>query len=648
MPQCDAPDDPTTRWSGMWAWALGTAARSADRTTDLGTEGCTINDESKPSTMVTEPASGDGAAATGAPVAAIRTPRHFACFDGLRAIAAVSVLLLHTAWVLRIHARVRRSGVYTSRLEIGVSVFFLISGFLLYRPFAVSHLTGRAATQHPPVLGTPAAPHRAGLLAGPHRAGLRLPPSTMGPGWQGVVSHYLFLQIYFPTQIFFGITQAWSLCTEMTFYLFLPFYAVLVGVRRQSPAPPAGLGAGRRRGALRHQLRLAELGAQHAAAQGGGRQVRARLLPPLLDQRRLRHIMVDWLPAYLDLFGLGMLLAVLSAWFAERDSEPPLAPQSAHALGQLGLRRSDLLVVSHVVTDTNILYFVTPGGQPREAGAVRALRLLPPPAGGVRAPGPFARSAACCDRGRWPASGSSPTGSTSGTSTSSTASSTGWGGSTEDGAVLDPGAGRAGPVDPGRLGQLLRGRAAPPPGEGPDQLVGPGTAPPGGTAVRRTVRPTRRPRTVRPTRRSPRTVRRTRPSPPTGRHGRGARLGRRRHQRRRRRCPIGPGGSRVHAGRSAEGRQSDVHVDVAPLPDRLPADQPEADGAASSTTSSKVPWMSSLLHLLAATAVPQVVRRPAPGRWSAPPVRRDGRGPPCRPAGRAGPTAGTCSMTLTE
>ena len=51
---------------------------------------------------------------------------------------------------------------------------------------------------------------------------------SLGPGWQGVVTHYLFLQIYFPTQVFFGITQAWSLCTEMSFYLVLPLYAWVV------------------------------------------------------------------------------------------------------------------------------------------------------------------------------------------------------------------------------------------------------------------------------------------------------------------------------------------------------------------------------------------------------------------------------------
>ena len=34
-------------------------------------------------------------------------------------------------------------GRYTARGEIGVSVFFLISGFLLYRPFVAAALAGR-------------------------------------------------------------------------------------------------------------------------------------------------------------------------------------------------------------------------------------------------------------------------------------------------------------------------------------------------------------------------------------------------------------------------------------------------------------------------------------------------------------------------
>src|SRR5664279_4001872 len=179
-------------------------------------------------------AGGTGPTAPGGPAEqVVRKPRHFACFDGLRAIAAVSVLLLHTAWVSGFTQR-SSLGAYTSRLEIGVSVFFLISGFLLYRPYAVSHLTGiprpntRRFWERRLLRIVPAYWLALTLLAYVFHS------VTMGPGWQGVVSQYLFLQIYLPTQIFFGITQAWSLCTEMSFYLFLPFYAALVSLRRRA------------------------------------------------------------------------------------------------------------------------------------------------------------------------------------------------------------------------------------------------------------------------------------------------------------------------------------------------------------------------------------------------------------------------------
>ncbi len=116
-----------------------------------------------------------------------------------------------------------------------MSVFFLISGFLLYRPFALSHLSERNA---------PSIKHFW------QRRFLRIVPAywlaltvltyvfgiiTVGPGWQGFAMHYFFLQIYFPTGVFNGITQAWSLCTEVSFYLFLPLYQAVVGLRRRGP-----------------------------------------------------------------------------------------------------------------------------------------------------------------------------------------------------------------------------------------------------------------------------------------------------------------------------------------------------------------------------------------------------------------------------
>ncbi len=310
----------------------------------------------KPDDVVprTEPV--PGGAVTEVPVV---KPRHFACFDGLRAIAAVSVLLLHTAWVSGFTQR-SSLGTYTSRLEIGVSVFFLISGFLLYRPFAVSHLAGRAS------------PNARKFWV---RRLLRIVPAywlaltvltyvfhatTMGPGWRGVVSHYFFLQIYSPTQIFYGITQAWSLCTEMTFYLFLPFYAAIVVARRRSQKNQLvrELVGVVMLCAISFVWRYWALNLPLIAFRGG--KFVPLCAPHCLTRATYATLLVNWLPAYLDLFGLGILFAVLSAWFAEHHSEPSwlghrLVPWASWAGAAVAF-----VWVSHVDTNHTILNFVTP------------------------------------------------------------------------------------------------------------------------------------------------------------------------------------------------------------------------------------------------------------------------------------------------
>jgi peptidoglycan/LPS O-acetylase OafA/YrhL len=285
-------------------------------------------------------------------------PRHFACFDGLRAIAAVSVLLLHTAWISGFTSR-SSLGTYTSRLEIGVSVFFLISGFLLYRPFAVSHLTDRVS------------PNTRRFW---ERRLLRIVPAywlaltvltyvfraiTLGPGWQGVVTHYFFLQIYFPAAITNGITQAWSLCTEMTFYFFLPLYASLVVVRRRS----------QKKQLVRELvgvvvLYLISLGFRYWALSlplitaRNGKFV-ALCAPHCLTDPTYATLLPSWLPSYLDLFALGMLLAIASAWFAEHGNEPSWLRSRWMPWVSWAGAAVTFVLVSHVVTDHSILDFIT-------------------------------------------------------------------------------------------------------------------------------------------------------------------------------------------------------------------------------------------------------------------------------------------------
>ena len=306
-------------------------------------------------------------------------PRHFPCFDGLRAIAAISVLLLHTAWVSGFTLR-SSLGIYTSRLEIGVSVFFLISGFLLYRPFALSHLSERPSPN---------------VRKFWQRRFLRIVPAywlaltvltfvfritTVGPGWQGFLAHYFFLQIYIPTDVFNGITQAWSLCTEVSFYLFLPLYAAVVGLRRRSPQRQlvwelVGLAV---LTAISFSFRWWFLHLPVLTVKNG--KFVAICAPNCATHAAWPALMPAWLPSYLDLFALGMLLAVASAWFAERDVEWAWFHHRFMPWISWGCAAVCYWGVSHVVNDRSILYFITPAANiERQAlyGAFAFFLLLP-------------------------------------------------------------------------------------------------------------------------------------------------------------------------------------------------------------------------------------------------------------------------------
>ena len=241
-----------------------------------------------------------------------------------------------------------------------MSVFFLISGFLLYRPFALSHLSERNA---------PSVKHFW------QRRFLRIVPAywlaltvltyvfgitTLGPGWQGFVMHYFFLQIYFPTGVFNGITQAWSLCTEVSFYLFLPLYAAVVGLRRRAPRRQlvvelCGLAV---LTIISYGFRWWFLHLPIITVRNG--KLVAICAPNCGTHAVWPALMPAWLPSYLDLFALGMFLAVGSAWLAERDWEPAFLRHRFMPWISWACAAFCFWSVSHVVNDTDILYFISP------------------------------------------------------------------------------------------------------------------------------------------------------------------------------------------------------------------------------------------------------------------------------------------------
>src|SRR3954471_15214813 len=151
----------------------------------------------------------------------------FPLLDALRAIAAFAIVFTHAASVTNFNSD-NWLGQFTARLNIGVALFFLLSGFLLYRPFVAARHQGRPTVR---------------IRDYARRRVLRIVPAywvalTLLALWPGLVAFwagpwwrsYAFTQIYFKDGVISqGIFPAWSLCIEITFYLALPFLAAAIG-----------------------------------------------------------------------------------------------------------------------------------------------------------------------------------------------------------------------------------------------------------------------------------------------------------------------------------------------------------------------------------------------------------------------------------
>lgn len=234
------------------------------------------------------------------PAAAVRSPR-FPTFEGLRALSALAVVAYHAGTLTGLTtgqaAAGRRWGPWLQHLNVGVAVFFVLSGFLLFRPFVAAHLSDA-----PPPTARTYLVRRLVRIFPAYWVALAVSTWLLHldlGDWWGHVRFYGLLQIYSGDTVLGGLVQAWSLCTELSFYLFLPVWAA--GLARVGGTPE--------RRARAHLLGCAALYAL-------GIGFRARL-------RAGGHaIGYAWLPANTDLFALGMVLAVVSADAARTGRSP--------------------------------------------------------------------------------------------------------------------------------------------------------------------------------------------------------------------------------------------------------------------------------------------------------------------------------------
>src|SRR5438067_4060314 len=169
--------------------------------------------------------------------------------DGIRAVAAGSVLLYHV-WLYGPHGQLDMGWVghhVLVYLPVGLSLFFVLAGFLLSRPFAAAvlrcqsrprvraYLRNRALRIVPAywvillvvVFVLESAIVRTGRTHVTN--GTITDPLTL-------LENLALLQNYRPTTVSTGIGPAWSLAVEVVFYVSLPLLALMAGLlARRAP-----------------------------------------------------------------------------------------------------------------------------------------------------------------------------------------------------------------------------------------------------------------------------------------------------------------------------------------------------------------------------------------------------------------------------
>lgn len=222
--------------------------------------------------------------------------------EGMRACAAVAVMLTHTAFQT---GQVGYSvpGRVWGRFDMAVALFFGLSGFLLWRAHARAAWTGadgpatgryyrsRVVRIMPAYL----------VVALVALALLSRSSSPSGSTW---LANLTLTQVFVPYSLTDGLTQMWSLSVEMLFYLLLPA-AALALVRLRGDAAR-----------WRVPVVLAVAVASLSWAWVGA----ALPLPGGVNHH-------NWLPSYLPWFAAGIVLAEIA-------SAPPARYAAVRRLAQ--------------------------------------------------------------------------------------------------------------------------------------------------------------------------------------------------------------------------------------------------------------------------------------------------------------------------
>ncbi|TYB48115.1 acyltransferase [Actinomadura chibensis] len=227
---------------------------------------------------------------------------HQNAFDGLRAVAALCVLVFHVASAAGSMTNPAGARWLYNGGQVGVPVFFALSGLLLYRPWAAAVLNGRPAPRAAEYLRKRVFRILPAywllivvymLTAGRDHAG---DPFT----WASLLT---LTQTYPPDAWWDGdlgpahLGQIWSLAVEAAWYVALPVTAALLAwYARRGPGGGAD---------VRARRLLTGIGVYAALSLAW---TVVMFVPERHSQAGL------WLPRYFAWFAIGMALAVVTVW----------------------------------------------------------------------------------------------------------------------------------------------------------------------------------------------------------------------------------------------------------------------------------------------------------------------------------------------
>ena len=237
---------------------------------------------------------------------------HQDTLDGLRAVAALAVLVYHVASTAGSISNPEGARWLFNGGQIGVPVFFTLSGLLLYRPWAAAALDGRAAPRTFEYLRK-----RVFRILPAYWAVIAVFMATAGrdhvrdPGtWASLLT---LTHTYLPDPWWDSglgpaeLGQFWSLVIEVAWYVTLPFTAaVLAWYARRVRTHDVGVRARRLLIGIGVYASLSFPWTALMFAPAGNPQ------------------MGLWLPRYFVWFGIGMALAVVTVW-ARLDERRPVA-----------------------------------------------------------------------------------------------------------------------------------------------------------------------------------------------------------------------------------------------------------------------------------------------------------------------------------